>query len=472
MHDCSVGDKERTKTSALTSRRGEGGLSRGEFLGKGLKAGICLTSLAAFLSSCGITGQRQGGGAGGAGSISIAIGESPWLPSFEEIVRIYQEETGSTVDLQVFTFEGLLSKTLNAARTESSEFDIYTLNEGWCAEFYKAGLVVPFKDIDSGFELPDEVIEYQNVTRWNSGTDYFSADAPVYGVPINGNIQLLFYRKDLYERAGLPPPTTFEEAIESGKEIGQSEDVYGYAMRGQAAGYAVTYDFMPLLYGLGGDIFADPPNDYSVTINNEAGQRAVEIFLELLSYGPSKPTSVGQETLIALMQSGRLLQTHLASAAHSGMNDEAASSVVGKVGYAVVPKPAGGEYAPTAGIWTMGIPPQIEDAQKQAAYDFLTWLMAKDSQMKYAQSGGVVTRQDVYESRLADQEDLQYMTATADSTPYVRRGVDYPFSARLLEIVEQRLEDIAGGFLKPAEGLETIASETTKLVRELELPTR
>ncbi len=242
-------------------------------------------------------------------------------------------------------------------------------------------------------------------------------------------------------------------------------------MRGQAAGYAVTYDFMPLLYGLGGDIFADPPNDYDVTINNEAGQRAVETFLELLSYGPSKPTSVGQETLIALMQSGRLLQTHLASAAHSGMSDEAASSVVGKVGYAVVPKPSGGDHAPTAGIWTMGIPPQIEEPQKKAAYDFLTWLMAKDAQMKYAQAGGVVTRQDVYESSLSEQEKFSYMKATADSTPYVRRGVDYPFSARLLEIVEQRLEDIAGGILKPREGLQRIATETTKLVGELKLPT-
>lgn len=456
------------------------GMSRREFLGGSFKAGISITALGAFLSSCGITGSNQAGGdqgdgdgeGGGNPPISIAINDSPWFPSFEEIVKIYQEETGNSANLQVFTFEGLLTKTLNAANSKSGEFDIYNLNEGWCAEFYNGGLVTPFEEIDSGFSLDDAVIEYDSVTRWDQDAGYFSESAPVYGVPINGNIQLLFYRQDLYDEMGLKPPTTWEEAIEAAKMAGeQYENVYGYAMRGQAAGYAVTYDYLALLRSFEGDIFANPPDDYTVTINNEAGQKATDLFVELLSYGPKQPQNIGQAELIALMQSGELLQTHLASAAWANMDDEAASSVVGKVNYGVVPKTSDGVHAPTSGIWTMGIPTHLEDGKKKAAYDFLTWLMTKDAQMKYAQANGVITRQDVYESELADKEKYRYMKATADSTPYIHRGADYSFSAELLEITERRLEAIAGGLIKPKEGLDEMANEITKLVKEAGVPT-
>lgn len=461
-----------TRTNFMASAEG---ISRREFLNRSFKAGISVTALASFLSSCGITGGRQGGGGqGGEGNppINIAINESPWLPSFEEIVRIYQEETGNSANLRIFTFEGLLSKTLNAARSNSKEFDIYNLNEGWCAEFYKGGLVVPFEEINPDFQLPDEVIEYDSVTRWDPETNFFSEDAPVYGVPINGNIQLLNYRQDLYEQMDLEPPTTWEDAIAAAKKIqNQNSDIYGYSMRGEAAGYAVTYDFLPFLRGFEGDIFANPPQDYTPTINNDSGQRAVEMFVEMLSYGPPNPQNIGQADVIALTQSGRLLQNHLVNGAYPNMDDEAASSVVGKVHYTIVPKPSDGVHATTSGIWTMGIPPQLEDASKQAAYDFLTWLMEKDAQMQYAEAGGIITRQDIYESELAEQEKFRFMRATAESTPYIYRGADYPFSARLLEITEQRLEGIAGGLTEPKEGLDRMADEISRLVEELELPT-
>lgn len=450
-------------------------ISRRDFLSKSFKAGISVAALASFLSSCGITGGRQGGGGQGGESnppINIAINESPWLPSFEEIVRIYQEETGNGANLRVFTFEGLLSKTLNAARSNSKEFDIYNLNEGWCAEFYKGGLVVPFEDINSDFQLPDPVIEYDSVTRWDPEANFFSENAPVHAVPINGNIQLLNYRQDLYEQMDLEPPTTWEDAIEAAKKIqSQNSDIYGYALRGEGAGYAVTYDFLPFLRGFEGDIFANPPQDYTPTINNDAGKRAVELFVEMLSYGPPNPASVGQAEVIALAQSGELLQNHLINGAYVNMDDEAASSVAGKINYTIVPKPSDGVHATTSGIWTMGIPPQLEDPSKQAAYDFLTWLMEKDAQMRYARAGGIITRQDVYESELAEQEQFRFMRATAESTPYIYRGADYPFSARLLEITEQRLEGIAGGLTGPKEGLNRMADEISRLVEELELPT-
>jgi len=441
--------------------------TRRDFLARTTQTGISITALAAYLSA----GTRPAVARGKAQeqpTIAIAINQSPWFPSFERIVRLYEEETGNRAELRVFTFEGLLEKTLNAARTQSSEFDIYNLNEGWCATFYGGGFVTPFPDIDPSFELEPEVIEYTSVTRWDPETKFFAEDAPVYGVPINGNIQLLFYRGDLFEELGLQPPATWDDAIAAAQMIQDTQDdVYGYAFRGQRAGFAVTYDFLPLLRGYGGDIFANPPEDWTVTIDNEAGQQAIELFAKLLSYGPPDPQNIGQAEVIALMQNGQLAQTHLACAAWASMDDEAASSVVGKVNYAVVPRPANGEHATTSGIWTMGIPTHIEDTQKRAAYAFLTWLMTKNAQMQYAQADGVVTREDIYNSELADDPKFRYMKAYSESVPYIHRSAAFEFSPRLLEITEQRLQDIAGGSLTPAAGLQQMGEEIRALMQEL-----
>lgn len=445
-------------------------LDRRQLLANSARTGISFPALAAFLAAGGAVSTAPRVAAQEQTTIAIAINQAPWFPAFEETVNFYQEETGNRVELRVFTFEGLLEKTLNAANTQSPEFDIYNLNEGWCATFYAGGFVTPFSEIDPAFELEPEVIQYDFLTRWDQDISYFSENGSVYGVPINGNIQLLFYRADLYEELGLEPPVTWDEAIAAAKAIAeQQSDVYGYAMRGQRAGYAVTYDFLPLLRGFGGDIFANAPDDWTVTLDNEAGQQAIDLFVELLSYGPSDPQNIGQAEVIALMQNGQLLQTHLANAAWASMDDEAASSVAGKVNYAIVPRPADGEHSTTSGIWLMGIPIQIEDTQKRAALDFLSWLMTKNAQMYYAEAGGVVTREDVYNSELAQDETYRYMRAYSESVPYIVRGADYEFSPRLLEITEQRLQDIAGSLLEPREGLTQMADEIRELITELGL---
>jgi len=440
------------------------GISRREFLSRGVKAGISFSALGMFLSSCAVTGEQQAGR--GSAPISIAINQSPWLKSFQSIVDIYKEDTGNDVNLRIFPFEGLRSKLLNAASIKSEEFDLYTINEGWAAQFYDAGFVTPMQDIDPDFELDGSVIEYDSVTRWDKSLGYFSKDGPVYGIPINGNIQLLYYRRDLYDEMGLEPPETWDDVIAATKEARRKLDsnIYGYTMRGKPGGYAVLYDYLPLLRGFGGDIFANPPEDYSVTINSDEGRQAVELFLELLSYGPPEPQAIGQADQLALMQSGRTLQTHTPNGAFPLMDDEVQSSVPDKIGYTVVPRPSEGVHAPTGGIWVMGIPQHIQSSQKEAAYSFLQWLLAKENHLRYAESSGIATRQDVYESDLAEQEKFRYMRATAASSPYVTRGADYVFGSKVHEVAERRLSEIAAGLLQPKDALDTMADEIAKVV--------
>lgn len=437
------------------------GSTRREFLGHSFKAGVSAAALGTLLSSCAVTGGSQEGD--DASAISIPVADAPWLPSFQKTVQAYQEETGNTVKLQVYPFDGLLSKQLNAANSKSDEFDIFCLNEQWCTQFYDGGFVSPFEEVNSDFSMPSSMIEYGNIARWDADRHYFSDDGTVVGLPAVGIIQLFFYRRDLYDELGLQPPKTWDEVINAAKQAQQKyPDMHGYLVRGQPA----TYNFEPLLRGFESDFFADPPNDWTVTVNSEQALQAAEMYLELASYGPQAPATMQQPDLIAQMQSGRALQNHMVAAAYPSMDDEAQSSVVGKIGYDVIPRPASGVHATTSGIWLMSIPAYTEDSKKQAAYEFLNWFITKDAQIQYVRAGGMPIREDVYTSDLADQEEYRWMQSMKESTPHIFQGVAYPFAAKMLEVTDLYLNRMLGGELKPKAALDQMASEIQTIVQK------
>jgi multiple sugar transport system substrate-binding protein len=392
--------------------------------------------------------------------ITVLINDSPWFPGFEKLVGLYEEQTGNKVNLDVTPFPGMLEKTTNATTAAESEYDIVNLNEGWYATFYAGKFMTPITDIDPNFELDPQVIEYDSATRWNHEKNYSTSDGILYGLPINGNIQLFYYRADLYEQAGLKPPETWDDVQAAAEKYTDAPNFYGFVVRGQKAGFSVTYNFLPYLRGYGGDVFANPPDDFTVTINSEAGKKALNKYLELANkYGPPNQADVGQSEMLQLLITNKVLQDVMVVAAWPSMDDPEKSLVVDKVNVTVVPKPADGEHATTSGIWVMGIPQNLPDARKQAGLTFLKWALTKDAQMEYTKFGAVPVRQDVYESDLGEDPKFRWMKAMAASTPYIRASIRIPEGPQILESTELRLNQAVAGQMSAEEALDTMAKE-------------
>jgi multiple sugar transport system substrate-binding protein len=436
-------------------------LTRREALLRTAGAAAALSGAGTALGGCAVVNS---GGDGG--SLAMAINSSPWLPSFRNIVAVYGQETGRELALRVFSLDALRSRTLTAAQAKSEDFTLFAINDAWTAQFYDGGFLTPLREIDSGFELPDEVIRYDDVARWDPDAHWFARDGEVMAVPINGNLQLFYYLRDLYDQLDLEPPETWDDVIAAARKAERLEDVYGFAIRGQAASSAVTFDWLPLLRGFGGDIFADPPRDWTVRINDDAGVAAAELFVELLEYGPPRAATVGQAEVIGLMQSGNLLQAPIVVAAYPVMDNPTESAVPNQVAYSKLPRPSDGEHATTIGIWLAGIPRHLPERQQRAAYDFLTWLMQREPHMKYAEGGGIVTRRDVYESKLAEEEQFRFMPAVSDSLPYLHPSTSWTIGPQVLEVTEPGLEAIASGSVEPKPGLDRIAEQIEAVVEE------
>lgn len=395
----------------------------------------------------------------------IAINNAPWLPGYEEIARQYEEDTGVAIDLRVFPMTELTERTRSAATAGQSEFDIITMNTAGTPLFYAGGLVEPLKSIDPDFELDSEIIEFAFATRWDSETGASAPDAPVMGLPINGNIQLFYYRCDLYDEAGLDAPETWEDVMAAADSIATGR-MYGYAVRGQRGTLSVSWDFYPFLVGHGGSIFADPPRDWTVTVNSPEAVEALELYLKLAQeYSPPNVGGLGQAEQIALLQAGRLLQTIVVAGAFANVDDEEASTVVGDICYTVVPRPVDGVHAANTGELMQAIPSNLPSARQQAALRFLEYVTSYEAQLAFAKAGGVPIREDVYESEVAEDPAFRYFQAMRESVPYQVSMPRIPESVEYTNVLERRLNEAITGRLSAQEALDLAAQEISEIMK-------
>jgi multiple sugar transport system substrate-binding protein len=396
--------------------------------------------------------------------ITILINDSPWLAGFEALVERYEQETGNQVGLNVTPFPGMLQKSRNAVTADESEFDLINLNEQWYSLFYDNELVAPIHEIDPDFQLDPEVIEYANATRWNHEIGYSTEDGILYGLPINGNIQLFFYRKDLFEEHGLEVPQTWDEVEAAAKVLHNPPRMVGLANRTSPG----NWEFQSYLNGYGGGILEldEETGQWEVVVNEEPSIRALEQWIHMSkTYGPANYANLGQAEVLSLMQSGRAAMAHMVGAAAPNLEDPQQSVVADKVGATVVPGPTPEQRATMSGIWVMGIPQNIPEERKQAALDFMEWALSKDAQMHYARSGAIPVRQDVYEE-LGQEEEFSWMQAMAASTPYIHPQPRVAEAPQIIEVLTNNVNAALLEEVTPEQAMQRAAEEIQRIMEQ------
>jgi multiple sugar transport system substrate-binding protein len=437
-----------------------------------LAGGLSLPALAAAACSRGGTGALGGGSRSADGEVTeliIPTNQSPWLEAYKAVAAAYESESGVKITLREFPYDGLRTQLTNAVQSKDHPFDVFQLDEPWTGAFYDRGWVTPIGEVDPSFELDSQTLSYADLLLWNAESRVVGAGGQLMGVPINGNIHLFVYRRDLYDELGLQVPTTWEQALANGREAQQTGVVrYGYVPRAQATlgGQSITYDFMPVFYSYGGKWFVDEGTDWTPAVNSSEAVAAVETYRELAKLGPAEPETVGQAEVIALMQGGQSLQTHVVAAAAADLLDPEKSQVADKLGFAVVPAGPTGEPAPTSGTWTLCIPAGLPRKRAQAAAKFLAWMQEKAAQTRFAAEGGIPTRADVLTSPELPETAQAYSEVILESMPHVRPAIRYAFATPMLEHTEQILADVTAGSgpVKPA--LDELQSKLTTVVRD------
>jgi multiple sugar transport system substrate-binding protein len=360
----------------------------------------------------------------------------------------------------VTPFNGMREKARDAVRGSESTYDLVNIGTQWSIEFYEGGFLRPLTEIEPGFALPPEALSCGNSNYWNAAKCFRTPEGGVLmGVHPNCNTHVLFYRKDLFDKAGLAAPNTYDDLFAACHKLQNKPALYGFITRGER-GIGIGYDWMPFMLGYGADIVAGAENgDYTVTINSPKALAALDTFVKLLTEcGPANIGSVGQADEIQLMATGKVATMQAVIAAWANLEDPTKSAVVGEVAAVIDPAPVGGTHGVVNGDWILAIPKNLPPERQKAALAFLKWFIGRDVQRAYAEAGGLPVRSDVL-TELAPQPKFAWMTAYNESEKVAKQFLGYVEGPQVDEVLGLRLNQALIGELSPLAALNRAARE-------------
>lgn len=407
--------------------------------------------------------------AAGQPPIRIVINQSPWLAGFSSLVESYERETGNKLSLDVNPYAGSLEKQRNAVRSSRSEYDLLIVNGIFYSEMYHGAFLEPLSNIDPAFKLDPQLYTFDDTPWFDARTKTVNrTTGELMTVPVNPNVSLLFYRKDLYEKHGLKAPKTWAELLANAKVLNDPPRMQGIVQRAARGNLAVTWDFWPYLISHGGSLFRDEKaGDFFVTLNSPQAKEALTFYVDLAkAAGPKNTASLDQGDLIQYLATGRAAQAILVVAAQSQMDDPNKSLVAGQIGYANLPHKEGHPSAPALGHWLAGVPKNIPAENKAAALTFLKWFQLPQNQIKYAEFGGAPVSRAAFESSFADKPANRYMKAMVEALPLARQMWTIPEGAEIAPVLDVGLNRAVAGEITPAATLNEMAGKIEQLMRK------
>src|SRR5881396_1833084 len=273
----------------------------------------------------------------------------------EDVLRAslpeFEKKTGIKVVVDASPFGDLYKKQLLSLST-GGRYDVLFMDEPWIA---------PLSERMKSLDLADFV-----PTTVASG----AFQGTQYAVPVDPNVQLLVYRKDLFEQKGLKPPTTWDELVAAAKAFHDpSKQQYGIAITASSDIQTALYMLLAI-WSYGGELVDNGRG----SLNSAAGKKGGEVFLELLKFTPPNVKSYNFADVNKAIQLGQAAMAIQWASGARPMEDKTRSSVAGKLGYTLVPKAV--RQTPMRGVWTIAI--AKNSANQDAAWQFATWLSGRE----------------------------------------------------------------------------------------------
>ena len=236
-------------------------------------AALLATGLVASLAACGSDDSGGGGGGGDDETLTVWIIED--LPdrvaATQEIVDAFSEESGVTVKLTPVA-EDQFAQILTSNAAAGDLPDVI------------GGIPLGQVRTLSANELLDtdataDVLEALDPATFSESALGLTADGDTQlAIPSESWIQLLVYRKDLFEAAGLADPTTYDDILAAAEAL-DSPDLAGF-VGANVAGDAFTAQTMEEI-GLGNDCeLVDEEGE--VTFDSDQCVEALDFYGQLM----------------------------------------------------------------------------------------------------------------------------------------------------------------------------------------------
>jgi len=215
-------------------------------------------------------------------------------PFFQEVADAFHAENPDiTINIQVIPWDTLLQR-LTTDIAGGTAPDISIIGTRWLLDFAEQGIAEP---IDS-YLTPEFKSTFID-TFMSPGV----IDGQTMGLPVAASARAMLVNKDLFDKAGVTPPKTWEELYDAAAKISALGDVYGFGMQGKEIETDAYFYYS--LWTHGGDILNA---DGTSGLNSQAAIDALTGYKMMIDQGMTQPspTNYTREDVFNLFKQGQL----------------------------------------------------------------------------------------------------------------------------------------------------------------------
>lgn len=362
----------------------------------------------------------------------------------------FEAKTGIKVNYESLQESQLTNKLTTEFATKSSTVDVFMtrpLQEGLM--FIKNGW---YEGLDS----------YNFADYPTNSVDIGRKDGKAYIVPLVTEWQVLYYRKDLFKKAGLSVPTNFTELEAAAKALNK-DGVAGFASRGKGA--AAVTQLSSYVYNFGGRYL----DGGKAVFDSPEALEAIRYYGRLLgNYGPQGVTSMSWENVMPVFQAGKVAMWTDASVFYGQIVDPAKTQIpAADIGVAQLPRGPKGDSPFIVVSWGMAM--SSASKNKDAAKQFLDWATSKELAIEGMLSNITMAR----DSAWADAEVRKIMNPGLVETQAHAAKNGYPYDRPFMSSVGQARDLIGEVIIESintkgtSAKLASLAQEKVKAVDEL-----
>lgn len=284
------------------------------------------------------------------------------LAVLQSLIAEYQNlNPGIEVDIVIASPASRGTRLLTSLAS-GADLGIFEIEPALMSQWADAGYLLPLNDVATNIGADDFV----------EGS-LFRQNGTTYAVPYAVSVYGLWVRKDLFEQAGLPLPTTYDEVLRAAKILTNNQ-TYGIALPAGQNIATVNY-FSTFLWQNGGDYFTC---DGGVAFGEPQALEAVRRWQALTQYAPPGFTTWGFPEQIDAFVNGRVAMAMYAGRLGVQL-EESHPELADKV---TVIFPPWGEQKVTLGVWSRFAIASGTKNQAEAKA-FLQWLVSGDRLLRY-----------------------------------------------------------------------------------------
>ncbi|MFC4223296.1 ABC transporter substrate-binding protein [Lysinibacter cavernae] len=378
--------------------------------------------LAGSLVSC----SGSEGGDSESKVLRVTLANHVWTDIVKDAIPEFEEETGYTVELTQLGEDQLSDQYNVKLNAGTGDIDVMMYRPQQETKLFA----------QNGYfaDLTDKVTENSD---WNwddfqeGPVSLVTADEQVVGVPIITEREVLYYRKDLLEAAGLEVPKTIDELEAAAKQISETTDVAGFVARtGRAA--AVT-QFSSFLASYGGEFIDEDGNS---AVGTDEAKEAYAMYGNLIhNYGPENvSTDMSWPEAMAIFTQGNAAFYTEADSLYKNATEEANSSVADSVGFAQFPAGPAGSKPYNVAAWALGV--NSESGNQDAAWQFIEWATSKEKVLEIQQAGVPGPRESVWDDPAGTESFPADLAEAMAASSKVGVGFDRPLVINVAEARE------------------------------------